>query len=102
MSSWRTRPPPTAPCKETTAYLLRDILESVITSGTGTEAYFSGMTIAGKTGTTDDNRDRYFVGFSPYYCAAVWTGYESNDELSYGMGNGLGAAVEAGDAGDPW
>ena len=46
------------------------------------------MTIAGKTGTTDDNRDRYFVGFSPYYCAAVWTGYESNDELSYGMGNG--------------
>ena len=74
--------------KETTAYLLRDILESVITSGTGTEAYFSGMTIAGKTGTTDDNRDRYFVGFSPYYCAAVWTGYESNDELSYGMGNG--------------
>ena len=63
-------------------------LESVITSGTGTEAYFSGMTIAGKTGTTDDNRDRYFVGFSLYYCAAVWTGYESNDELSYGMGNG--------------
>lgn len=73
--------------KETTAYLMRNMLESVISSGTGGEAYFSGMSIGGKTGTTEDNRDRYFVGFSPYYCAAVWTGYESNEELSYAVGN---------------
>lgn len=73
--------------KETTAYLMRNMLQSVISSGTGGEAYFSGMTIAGKTGTTEDNHDRYFVGFTPYYSAAVWTGYASNEELSYGMGN---------------
>ena len=33
--------------------------------------------IAGKTGTTNDNFDRYFVGYTPYYCAAVWVGYET-------------------------
>ena len=65
--------------KETTAYLMRDMLQTVVSSGTGTEADFSGMSTAGKTGTTDANRDRYFVGFTPYYCAAVWTGYKSND-----------------------
>ena len=41
------------------------------------------MTIAGKTGTTSDNYDRYFVGYTPYYCAAVWTGYKSNEKISY-------------------
>ena len=51
--------------KATTAYIIRQTLKSVITSGTGGEARFSGMTIAGKTGTTDENRDRYFAGFSP-------------------------------------
>ena len=50
--------------KATTAYIIRQTLKSVITSGTGGEARFSGMTIAGKTGTTDENRDRYFAGFS--------------------------------------
>lgn len=45
------------------------------------------MTIAGKTGTTDENRDRYFAGFSPYYSAAVWTGYKSNERFSESLGN---------------
>lgn len=72
--------------KETTAYLMRGMLEGVVTGGTGTEAHFSGMSIGGKTGTTDDARDRYFVGFSPYYCAAVWCGYKSN-EVVWSGGN---------------
>lgn len=67
--------------KDTTAYLMRDMLQTVVSSGTGTEAAFSGMSIGGKTGTTDANRDRYFVGFTPYYCAAVWTGYKSNEVI---------------------
>ncbi|MBQ3532551.1 MAG: transglycosylase domain-containing protein [Oscillospiraceae bacterium] len=67
--------------KETTAYLIRQMLKTVVASGTGTEADFSGMATAGKTGTTDANRDRYFVGFTPYYCAAVWCGYQSNEEI---------------------
>ena len=73
--------------KQTTAYIIRQTLKSVITSGTGGEARFSGMTIAGKTGTTDENRDRYFAGFSPYYSAAVWTGYKSNERFSESLGN---------------
>ena len=67
--------------KETTAYLMRQMLSTVVASGTGTEADFSGMPTAGKTGTTDANRDRYFVGFTPYYCAAVWCGYKSNEVM---------------------
>ena len=70
--------------KKTTAYLMRSILQDVVTRGTGGGAYFSGMSIGGKTGTTDDARDRYFAGFSPYYCAAIWSGYKSNEVVYSG------------------
>lgn len=69
--------------KETTAYLMNKMLREAVTSGTGASASFSGMTIAGKTGTTNDNYDRYFAGYSPYYCAAVWTGFKSAERISY-------------------
>ena len=65
--------------KETTAYLMNQMLTSVVNAGTGTSAKFSGMTIAGKTGTTDDSRVRY--------CAAVWTGYPSTNEKISASGN---------------
>ncbi len=66
--------------KETTAYLMNKLLRRVVTSGTGTGANFDGMTIAGKTGTTDDLFDRYFCGYTPYYSAAVWVGYAGKSE----------------------
>ena len=69
--------------KETTAYLMTDMLKDAVTSGTGSSARFNGMHIAGKTGTTNKNYDRYFVGFTPYYVAAVWTGYDENERISY-------------------
>ena len=69
--------------KETTAYLMNKMLRTAVTSGTGSQANFSGMTIAGKTGTTSDNYDRYFVGYTPYYTAAVWVGYPKNARISY-------------------
>lgn len=69
--------------KETTAYLMTDMLENAVTAGTGGQARFNGMHIAGKTGTTNKNYDRYFVGFTPYYVAAVWTGYDNNERISY-------------------
>ncbi|MBQ6206329.1 MAG: hypothetical protein IJK52_04525, partial [Oscillospiraceae bacterium] len=69
--------------KETTAYLMTKMLEGVVESGTGTSAKFDGMHIAGKTGTTSDNYDRYFVGYTPYYVAAVWVGYKYNARISY-------------------
>ena len=69
--------------KETTAYMMTQMLEGVVESGTGTSAKFNGMHIAGKTGTTSDNYARYFVGYTPYYVAAVWVGYERNARISY-------------------
>ena len=66
--------------KQTTAYLMRELLQGVM-GATGYEASFSGMDIGGKTGTTNDERDRYFVGITPYYSAAVWCGYESNERI---------------------
>ena len=74
--------------KETTAYLINEMLTSVVTGGTGTSAGFDGMTIAGKTGTTSNNFDRYFVGYTPYYSAAVWVGYsQSNEKINSGTKN---------------
>lgn len=69
--------------KETTAYFMNKLLQGVVKSGTGTSANFGNMNIAGKTGTTSANYDRYFVGYTPYYCAAVWCGYDQPEKISY-------------------
>ena len=69
--------------KETTAYFMNKFLQGVVSSGTATSASFGGMAIAGKTGTTSTNYDQYFVGYTPYYSAAVWTGYRNNEKIVY-------------------
>ena len=62
--------------KESTVYTMNELLRNVMRSGgTGVSAAFSNMTMAGKTGTTNSKRDRYFVGYTPYYTAACWCGY---------------------------
>lgn len=68
--------------KETTAWLLTDAMEDVVTSGTGTITNFGTMPIAGKTGTTTADRDSLFAGYTPYYTCVVWGGYDDNAELS--------------------
>ncbi|MCI5622069.1 MAG: penicillin-binding protein [Lachnospiraceae bacterium] len=68
--------------KETTAWLLTDAMQDVVTHGSGTKANFGTMPIAGKTGTTTSNRDALFAGYTPYYTCAVWTGYDDNAPLS--------------------
>lgn len=74
--------------KTSTARLINGLLKSVCDSGTGTPARFSSSyTIAGKTGTTDDDKDRWFVGYTPYYCAAVWVGYDIPSSLSFYSSN---------------
>ena len=69
--------------KETTAYFMNELLQGVMNGGTASRYKLSGMASAGKTGTTSDNYDRYFVGYTPYYCAAVWCGYDNNERISY-------------------
>ena len=58
-------------------------LYQAATGGTGTAAVFQGMNmnIAGKTGTTSSNRDRWFCGFTPYYTAAVWCGFDHPEQI---------------------
>ncbi len=67
---------------EATAWLLTSAMQDVVSSGTGAKAGFSGMSIAGKTGTTSNSRASWFVGYTPYYTCAVWGGYDDNTELS--------------------
>lgn len=69
--------------KETTAYFMNQLLQGVMNGGTASRYKLSGMTSAGKTGTTSDNKDRYFVGYTPYYAAAVWCGYDKPKRISY-------------------
>ena len=68
--------------KETTAFLLTDAMVDVVTKGTGTSVNFGNMSIAGKTGTTTDYKDVWFAGYTPYYTATCWTGYDNNENLS--------------------
>ncbi|MBQ8325451.1 MAG: transglycosylase domain-containing protein [Lachnospiraceae bacterium] len=68
--------------KPTTAFLLTSAMTDVVTKGTGTAANFEGMTIAGKTGTTSKNNDFWFAGYTPYYTATVWAGYDNNVSMN--------------------
>lgn len=64
------------------ARMMTNVLEGVITRGTGRGLGFPGMSLAGKTGTTDDKKDGWFVGYSPYYTTSVWVGYDIPKTLS--------------------
>ncbi len=68
--------------KETTSFLLTDAMVDVVTSGTGGSVNFGNMPIAGKTGTTSDYNDVWFSGYTPYYTATTWTGFDNNVKLS--------------------
>ncbi len=62
---------------EETAYIMRKMLQEVITSGTGTPAQLEHKTLCGKTGTTENYRDILFAGLTEDYVSAVWAGYEN-------------------------
>ena len=68
--------------KETTAFLLTDAMVDVVTSGTGGSVNFGNMAIAGKTGTTSDYNDVWFAGYTPYYTATTWAGFDNNVKLT--------------------
>lgn len=72
-------------CTPQTAWLLTNALHDVVTIGTGTAANSrNGLYVAGKTGTTSSNYDAWFCGFTPYYTASIWIGYDTNTNFSAG------------------
>lgn len=79
-----TAPESTQVIKESTAWLLTNAMVDVVTGagGTGGAVKFPNMAIAGKTGTTSDYKDVWFSGFTPYYTATTWTGYDNNVKLT--------------------
>ncbi|ULT55073.1 PBP1A family penicillin-binding protein [Neobacillus drentensis] len=84
-----------------TAYMVTDMLRSVVNTGTGTTANVPGLDVAGKTGTTNFDtktrakygypstatNDSWFAGYTPQYTMAVWTGYAQNGSGNYMAGN---------------
>ncbi|OPZ29394.1 MAG: Penicillin-binding protein 1A [Deltaproteobacteria bacterium ADurb.BinA179] len=61
---------------EQTAYIITNILTDVVQNGTGWRAKELGRPVAGKTGTSDDNRDAWFIGYTPEILCGVWVGYD--------------------------
>ena len=66
------------------AFIMTDILRTTVSKGIARGAAINGQPVAGKTGTTTDNYDAWFVGFTPQYSAALWIGNDLNVELSQG------------------
>ena len=67
--------------KDMTAWYITDMLETTVQTGTGTAAQLENMTVAGKTGTTSRDFDRWFAGYTPYYTSVVWCGYNDPEEI---------------------
>ncbi|HWN66168.1 MAG TPA: penicillin-binding transpeptidase domain-containing protein, partial [Haliangium sp.] len=63
------------------AYVALDMMTSVITEGTGTAAADLGMPVAGKTGTSNESRDAWFIGMTPGFAVGVWIGFDDNRPL---------------------
>ena len=77
---------------EQVAYILKEILTQPVKGANGTATYcsISGMDVAAKTGTTDENYDRWLCGFTPYYTAATWFGYDQNETIYFNRQNPAG------------
>ena len=66
---------------EMTAWYSTYMMENTVDYGTGTGAKLENMAVAGKTGTTGSDNDRWFAGYTPYYTAVVWSGYDDPEEI---------------------
>ena len=67
-----------------TAYVMTDLLKAVVTEGTGWRAKALSRPVAGKTGTTNDLRDAWFIGFNPTLVTGVWVGYDDSRQMGKG------------------
>lgn len=75
------------------AAMMTDVLQGVFTRGTARGLGLSNMSCAGKTGTTNDKKDGWFVGYTPYYTTAVWVGYDIPKSVDSLLGNTYPARI---------
>jgi penicillin-binding protein 1A len=73
------------------AYVITDMMRSVVEQGTAAKAKSLGVTLAGKTGTSNDARDTWFVGMTPEVVIGVWVGYDDNTPMGSGEAGGVTA-----------
>ena len=85
--------PPLQVFSRETAAQLTEMMMRVVERGTGREAGLRDVQVAGKTGTTDDSRDAWFVGFTPDYTLAVWVGNDDHSVMYGVYGGGLPATL---------
>lgn len=74
---------------EETAFLTQQLLANVVKYGTAAGSVIGSNDTCGKTGTTDDNKDKWFMGFTPRYCAGVWFGYDKPKVINTGTNPSL-------------
>jgi len=77
-----THPVVTVAMEERTRDYMIQMLTNVVTAGTGRSAALSGIEVGGKTGTTSDDKDRWFAGVTPYYTGVCWFGYDRPQTLT--------------------
>lgn len=75
-----------------TAYVMTDMLKGVVREGTGRPAFLGTVPVAGKTGTSNDHRDAWFIGYTPFVMTGVWLGYEKDKPLTPAETGGKSAA----------
>ena len=86
-----------------TAWYITDMLQNTVSYGSGTAAALENMPVAGKTGTTTSDFDRWFAGYTPYYTGVVWCGYDTPEEaeLERTLREDFGASVANDDTSAP-
>ncbi len=74
------------------AYIVKELLTQPVLGDNGTATYckINGVDVAAKTGTTDENYDRWLCGFTPYYTAVTWFGYDQNESVNFNQRNPAG------------
>lgn len=75
-----------------TAYVITNLMQSVVSSGTGHRASLIGRPVAGKTGTTNGSKDAWFIGYIPQLVTGVWVGYDQERSLGRAGTGGQAAA----------
>ena len=77
---------------ERVAYVIKELLKQPVEGNYGTATYckISGIDVAAKTGTTDENYDKWLCGFTPYYTAVTWFGFDQNESIYYNNQNPAG------------